>query len=156
MASPRVSAGILLWRRRGDALEVLLGHPGGPYFARRDAAVWSVLKGETAPGEDDLEALARREFAEETGHEPPDGPMLPLGDVRQAGGKIVHCWAVEGDLDPSRATSNTFEMAWPPRSGRVQAFPEIDRVAWFDLATAREKINPAQAAFLDRLEEGVG
>jgi predicted NUDIX family NTP pyrophosphohydrolase len=156
MASPRVSAGIVLWRRRGDALEVLLGHPGGPYFARRDAAVWSVLKGETAAGEDDLEALARREFAEETGHEPPDGPMLPLGDVRQAGGKIVHCWAVEGDLDPSKATSNTFEMAWPPRSGRMQEFPEIDRVAWFDLATAREKINPAQAAFLDRLEEGVG
>jgi predicted NUDIX family NTP pyrophosphohydrolase len=115
-----------------------------------------VLKGETAAGEDDLEALARREFAEETGHEPPDGPMLPLGDVRQAGGKIVHCWAVEGDLDPSKATSNTFEMAWPPRSGRMQEFPEIDRVAWFDLATAREKINPAQAAFLDRLEEGVG
>jgi predicted NUDIX family NTP pyrophosphohydrolase len=155
MASPRISAGILLWRGRDDGLQVLLGHPGGPFFARKDAGVWSVLKGETSADDGGLEALARREFEEETGHEPPDGPMLPLGEVRQAGGKVVHCWAVEGDLDPSQATSNTFEMAWPPRSGRMQEFPEIDRVAWFDLATGREKINPAQAAFLDRLEAAV-
>jgi predicted NUDIX family NTP pyrophosphohydrolase len=155
-ASPRVSAGILLWRRRGGELEVLLGHPGGPFFARKDAGVWSVPKGEPAPGEDDLEELARREFEEETGHPPPDGPMAPLGEVRQSGGKIVHCWAIEGDLDPSQAHSNTFEMAWPPRSGRMQEFPEIDRVVWLDLPTAREKINPAQVAFLDRLEETVG
>jgi predicted NUDIX family NTP pyrophosphohydrolase len=147
----RISAGILLWRRLDGDLEVLLGHPGGPFFARKDAGVWSVLKGEAAPGEE-LLAVARREFEEETGHEASAGPTNDLGEVRQAGGKLVVCWAVEGDLDPDTATSNTFEMEWPPRSGRVQAFPEIDRVAWFDLASARSAINGAQAAFLDRLE----
>jgi predicted NUDIX family NTP pyrophosphohydrolase len=152
----RTSAGILLWRRRDGAVQVLLGHPGGPFFARRDAAVWSVLKGEPAPDEDDLEALARREFEEETGHPPPDGEITALGTVRQAGGKVVHCWALEGDLDPADTVSNTFEMAWPPRSGKTQTFPEIDRVEWFDLEIAREKINPAQTAFLERLENAVG
>lgn len=130
-------------------MEVLLAHPGGPFFARKDAGVWSVPKG-NEPGEDPI-AVARREFAEETGHAPPAGPMLDLGEVRQRGGKLVRAWAAEGDLDPASARSNTFELEWPPRSGRIQVFPEVDRVAWFQLAEARERINPAQAAFLDRL-----
>ncbi len=147
-----MSAGILLWRRREGRLEVLLAHPGGPFFARKDAGVWSVPKGEVDPGEDPI-AVARREFAEETGHELPEGPMLDLGEVRQRGGKLVRAWAVEGDLDPASARSNTFELEWPPRSGRIQTFPEVDRVEWFELAEARERINPAQAAFLDRLAD---
>ena len=155
MGAARTSAGVLLWRRRDGGVEVLLGHPGGPFFARKDAGVWSVPKGETGPGEDDLEAVARREFEEETGHAPPDGPTIDLGEVRQAGGKLVVCWAIEGDLDPGEAVSNTFEMEWPPRSGRTQEFPEIDRVAWFDPATARVAINPAQETFLDRLDEAL-
>jgi predicted NUDIX family NTP pyrophosphohydrolase len=155
MASGRTSAGILLWRRGDGRLEVLLGHPGGPFFARKDAGVWSILKGETAADDEDLELLARREFEEETGHVAPDGPAIALGDVRQAGGKVVHCWALEGDLDPEGASSNTFEMEWPPRSGKTQEFPEIDRVAWFGLATARAKLNAAQTAFLDRLEDAL-
>jgi predicted NUDIX family NTP pyrophosphohydrolase len=155
MASGRRSAGILLWRRGDGRLEVLLGHPGGPFFARKDAGVWSILKGETAADDEDLELLARREFEEETGHVAPDGPAIALGEVRQAGGKVVHCWALEGELDPERASSNTFEMEWPPRSGRTEEFPEIDRVAWFDLATAKEKLNAAQTAFLDRLEDAL-
>ncbi len=149
--SGRTSAGILLWRRRGGRLEVLLGHNGGPYFARKDAGHWTVLKGEVEPGED-VVAVARREFAEETGHPMPDGPMLELGQIRQRSGKVVLAWAVEGDLDPSTAVSNTFEMEWPPGSGRIQAFPEIDRVEWFDLPRARVMIKAAQAPFLDRLE----
>jgi predicted NUDIX family NTP pyrophosphohydrolase len=156
MASGRLSAGILLWRRRGDGIEVLLGHPGGPFFAKKDAGVWSVLKGEPDVGEADLELLARREFEEETGHVPPEGPTIDLGEIRQSGGKVVRCWAIEGDLDPADAVSNTFEMEWPPRSGRMQEFPEIDRVAWFEPAAARTKINAAQAAFLDRLEAALG
>jgi predicted NUDIX family NTP pyrophosphohydrolase len=155
MASGRTSAGILLWRRGDGRLEVLLGHPGGPFFARKDAGVWSILKGETAADDEDLELLARREFEEETGHVAPDGPAIALGEVRQAGGKVVHCWALEGELDPERASSNTFEMEWPPRSGKTQEFPEIDRVAWFDPATARAKLNAAQTAFLDRLEDAL-
>jgi predicted NUDIX family NTP pyrophosphohydrolase len=156
VATAKTSAGVLLWRRREGELEVLLGHPGGPFFARRDAGVWSILKGEVAPDDADLEAVARREFEEETGHAAPDGPTVDLGEVRQAGGKVVRCWAIEGDLDPNDAVSNTFEMEWPPRSGRTQAFPEIDRVAWFDPATARTRINPAQATFLDRVEAALG
>ena len=153
--SSRTSVGILLWRKRRGRLEVLLGHPGGPYFAGKDADHWTVLKGEVEPGED-LLAVARREFAEETGHQPPDGPLLELGDIRQKSGKLVLAWAVEGDLDPETAVSNTFEMEWPPRSGRVQDFPEIDRVAWFDLPDARVMIKAAQGQFLDRLERAVG
>ena len=148
------SAGILLWRRRAGELEVLLGHPGGPFFAKKDADSWTVLKGEAEPGED-LEAVARREFAEETGHQPPDGPMMPLGEIRQRGGKVVVAWGLEGDLDPATATSNTFAVEWPPRSARMQEFPEIDRVAWFDLPTAREKIKAAQVPFLDRLQRAL-
>ena len=150
----RLSAGILLFREREGRLEVLLGHPGGPFFAKKDDGSWTVLKGEADPGEE-LQAVARREFAEETGQEPPDGAMLELGEIRQKGGKTVVAWALAGDLDPTLARSNTFEMEWPPRSGRVRAFPEIDRVGWFDLETARTKILPAQAPFLDRLEEAV-
>jgi len=148
----RLSAGILLFREQEGRLEVLLGHPGGPFFAKKDDGSWTVLKGEADPGEE-LPAVARREFAEETGQQPPDGAMLELGEIRQKGGKTVVAWALAGDLDPTMARSNTFEMEWPPRSGRVRAFPEIDRVGWFDLETARTKILPAQAPFLDRLEE---
>ncbi len=152
--SGRTSAGILLWRRRDGRLEVLLGHPGGPYFAGKDADHWTVLKGEVDPGED-LLVVARREFAEETGHELPDGPTIELGDIRQKSGKRVLAWALEGDLDPDTAVSNSFEMEWPPKTGRIQEFPEIDRVAWLDLDEARVKIKAAQAPFLDRLERTV-
>ncbi|MEP6759339.1 MAG: NUDIX domain-containing protein [Actinomycetota bacterium] len=149
------SAGILLWRRLDVSLEVLLGHPGGPFFAAKDADHWSVLKGEAEPG-DDLLTVARREFEEESGHPVPDGTPIELGEIQQKGGKMVIAWAVEGDLDPASATSNTFEMEWPPKSGRIAAFPEIDRVEWFDLPTARVKIKAAQAPFLDRLVEFLG
>jgi predicted NUDIX family NTP pyrophosphohydrolase len=153
--SARLSAGILLFRERAGRVEVLLGHPGGPFFAKKDEGSWSVLKGEADPGEE-LQAVARREFGEETGQEPPYGTMLELGEVRQRGGKTVVAWALAGDLDPAAARSNTFEMEWPPRSGRVQEFPEIDRVEWFDLGTAGWKILQAQVPFLDRLARAVG
>lgn len=149
--SGRTSAGILLWRSRGGRLEVLLGHPGGPYFSGKDADHWTVLKGEVDPGED-LLAVARREFEEETGSPPPEGPAIELGEIRQKSGKRVLAWAVEGDLDTQSAVSNSFEMEWPPRSGRMREFPEIDRVEWFGLDDARDKIKAAQATFLDRLE----
>jgi predicted NUDIX family NTP pyrophosphohydrolase len=152
--SARLSAGILLFREREGRLEVLLGHPGGPFFTKKDEGFWTVLKGEADPGED-LQAVARREFAEETGQRSPDGTMLELGEIRQKGGKTVVAWALAGDLDPATARSNTFEMEWPPRSGRVREFPEIDRVEWFDLESARQKILPAQVPFLDRLEEAL-
>jgi predicted NUDIX family NTP pyrophosphohydrolase len=150
MPRPRRSAGILLWRRSRGSLQVLLGHQGGPLFVRKDVDHWSVLKGEIEPDEEEL-AVARREFEEETGHPVPDGPTIELGEIQQKGGKCVVAWAVEGDLDPTTAVSNTFEMEWPPKSGRLQAFPEIDRVEWFDLPTARVKIKAAQTPFLDRL-----
>lgn len=127
-------------------------HPGGPIWAKRDRGAWSIPKGEFEPGEEPLSA-ARREFAEELGSEPPAGEPLALGEVRQKSGKLVHAWALAGDLDVERIVSNTFTMQWPPRSGRIQEFPEVDRAQWFDLGTAREMINPAQAALLDRLEE---
>ncbi len=148
--SARRSGGILLYRIGNGPIEVLLGHPGGPLFARKDDGVWSVLKGEIEPGEDPL-AVARREFEEETGHPPPVGPTIDLGEIRQKGGKVVVAWGLEGDLDPAMARSNTFEMEWPPRSGRFAEFPEIDRVEWFDLETARAKANPAQVTLVDRL-----
>jgi predicted NUDIX family NTP pyrophosphohydrolase len=144
------SAGLLLYRRRGAALEVLLVHPGGPFWRGRDAGAWTIPKGEPGPGED-LLAAAQREFREETGLAP-DGPFVPLGSVRQRGGKVVHAWGVEGDCDPERIVSNTFRMEWPPRSGREQEFPEIDRAAFFSLQEAATRINPAQAAFLRELE----
>ena len=152
--SPRRSAGIFLYRIRDGAIEVLLGHPGGPLFARKDDGVWSVLKGEIEPEEDPL-AVARREFEEETGHPAPAGTLIDLGEIRQKGGKVVVAWAAEGDLDPALARSNTFALEWPPRSGRLAEFPEIDRVEWFDLETARAKVNPAQVALLDRLADAL-
>lgn len=152
--SGRTSAGIVLWREREGRLEVLLGHPGGPYFAGKDAGHWTVLKGEVDPGED-LLAVARREFEEETGHPLPEGRTLELGEIRQKSGKRVLAWAAQGDLDTATALSNSFEMEWPPRSGRMREFPEIDRVEWFGLDEAREKIKAAQAPFLHRLERAL-
>lgn len=151
----RVSAGILLYRTVEGSLEVLLGHQGGPFAARKDLGTWSVLKGEVEPDEA-LEAVAAREFEEETGHALPDGPWIGLGSTRQKGGKLVHAWGCRGDLDPATAHSNTFLMEWPPGSGRQAEFPEIDRVAWFDLDEARRRIKDAQAVFLDRLVEALG
>lgn len=129
-------------------------HPGGPLWARKDEGAWSIPKGEIETGETPID-VARREFREELGQPPPEDPLAPLGSVRQAGGKLVHAWAVSGDLDVEHITSSTFDMEWPPRSGRMQPFPEIDRAGWFDLETARRKINPAQASLLDRLEKGI-
>jgi len=152
---PRRSAGILLWRRSADgSLEVLLGHPGGPYFAKKDADVWSILKGEYDSDEEPFD-VAKREFFEESGHYAPDGPALALGEIRQKGGKLVVAWALEGDLDPASASSNMFPMEWPPRSGRTIQVPEIDRVAWFDVESAREKLKAAQHPLLDRLSDAL-
>lgn len=157
MAKPagRVSAGIVLFRRRGGVLEVLLGHPGGPYFARKDEGHWSIPKGEVDDGEDDLRLVALREFEEETGQSIGVAPeaLLELGDIVQKGGKRVVAWAAEGDVDPAAARSNTFELEWPPRSGRRIEVPEIDRVDWFGPADARRVIKPTQIPLLDRLEE---
>jgi predicted NUDIX family NTP pyrophosphohydrolase len=139
-----------MYRRRDSTLEVFLVHPGGPFWAKKDAGAWSVPKGEIDPAEDPL-AAARREFAEETGLAV-EGRFQPLAPVTQAGGKIVQAWAVEGDLDPTALQSNSFSIEWPPRSGRQATFPEVDRAAWFPLEIARQKINPAQAALLDELE----
>ncbi|MBU6535521.1 NUDIX domain-containing protein [Streptomyces sp. NPDC057245] len=149
----RRSAGLLLHRRGpGGERQVLLGHMGGPYYARRDAGAWTVPKGEYEPSEPAWRA-ARREFEEELGLPPPGGEAVPLGEVRQAGGKVVTVWALEGDLDPATVVPGTFRMEWPPRSGRTEEFPELDRVAWFPPDRAREVIVKAQAAFLDRLAE---
>ena len=150
MAS-RVSAGILLYRRHPTGLEVLLAHPGGPLFAKKDAGHWTIPKGEVELGEE-LLAVARREFEEETGHAPPDAPTIELRSIVQKGGKVVHAWAIEGDLDPANAMSNTFELSWPPGTGQRQHFPEIDRVEWFGPDEARGKIKETQIPLLDRLE----
>ena len=143
------SAGIVLFRDLDATREVLLGHMGGPLWARRDAGAWTIPKGEYTADEDPL-AAARREFTEELGLPVPDGPLLPLGDVRQSG-KIVTAWALRADLDPATVRPGTFRMTWPPRSGRVQEFPELDRVEWLDLATAERKIVAAQRGLLARL-----
>lgn len=152
------SAGIVLHRGRGDGLQVLLVHPGGPLWVRRDAGVWSIPKGEYTDDEDPL-AAARREFTEELGSPlalaVPDAEPLDLGEIRQKSGKRVRAWALEGDLDAEQARSNTFSMQWPPRSGRMQEFPEVDRAEWFGLDEAREKLNPAQVPLLDRLAEAL-
>jgi predicted NUDIX family NTP pyrophosphohydrolase len=150
MARGKQSAGLLLYRVRDDALEVLLAHPGGPLFARKDAGAWTVPKGEPEADEE-LEACAAREFAEETGLPVPARPWIALGEVQQRGGKRVHAWAVEGDCDVSALRCNTFELEWPPKSGRIQTYPEIDRFEFFTLEAARAKINPAQIELLDRL-----
>lgn len=147
---PKASAGLLPYRRRGNRLEVFLVHPGGPFWTDKDTHAWSIAKGEIEANESP-DAAARREFAEETGLAC-DGPTLPLTARRQPGGKTVHAWAVETDCDPDAVRSNAFRMEWPPRSGKVAAFPEIDRAAWFDIATAREKIHEGQVGFLDELE----
>jgi predicted NUDIX family NTP pyrophosphohydrolase len=147
----RVSAGILLFRRGPDGLEVLLAHPGGPIFARRDAGHWTIPKGEPDPDEPLIEA-ARREFREETGLPPPEGDWVALGSIVQKGGKVVHAWAVEGDLRPGDVVSETFELEWPPRSGRRETHPEIDRVAWFNPSEARQRIKDTQIPLIDRLE----
>ena len=145
------SAGLLLYRERNGRPEVLLVHPGGPFWQRKDDGAWSIAKGEIGATENPVD-VARREFREELGAQAPDGEWLALGTVRQAGGKLVHAWAAAGELDPSRITSMRFEMEWPPRSGRKQSFPEVDRAAWFDFDEARRKILPAQQVFIDRLE----
>ncbi len=151
----RRSAGLILWRRSVRSFEVLLAHMGGPLWAKRDERAWSIPKGEYDEAEDPLDA-ARREFAEELGHPAPPGDLLALGDVRQSGGKTVTAWALEGDLDASSIVSNTVTMPWPPRSGRVAEFPEVDRAAWFPPEVARTKLVTAQAAFVDRLEAALG
>jgi len=162
----RRSAGIVLFRRStrpggpseagSDGFEVLLGHPGGPFFARRDEGHWTIPKGEPDEPDDDLLAVARREFEEETGHAAPSDPApggpINLGTIVQKGGKVVHAWAIEGDLDPATAASNAFVMEWPPRSGQQQQFFEIDRVAWFAPDEARRRLKPTQIPFVDRLE----
>ncbi|MEU6102878.1 NUDIX domain-containing protein [Streptomyces flaveolus] len=148
----RRSAGLLLHRPGRGGTEVLLGHMGGPFYARRDAGAWTIPKGEYDPAEPAWEA-ARREFEEELGLPPPYGEAVPLGEVRQSGGKVVTAWAVEADLDPATIAPGTFRMEWPPRSGVIEEFPELDRVAWFPVDRAREVIVKAQAAFLDRLAE---
>lgn len=143
------SAGLILFRGRGAALEVFLVHPGGPFFAKKDEGAWSIPKGLIEEGEDPL-AAAEREFREETGCSP-DGMFLPLSPVTQRGGKTVLAWAIEGDCDAAAVRSNTFTLEWPPRSGRFSDFPEVDRAAWFTLSEAKHRINPAQTAFLDEL-----
>lgn len=159
MPRGKLSAGILLFRRRGGALEVFLVHPGGPYFVRRDAAVWSIPKGEVEADERPLE-VALREFAEETGQSlercAPDARPQPLGTVRQRGGKLVAAWAVEGEWPAGAVlSSNSFELEWPPGSGRRRSFPEVDRGGFFTLEDAREKINPGQLELLERLQRGL-
>jgi predicted NUDIX family NTP pyrophosphohydrolase len=147
------SAGLLMFRRHGAAVEVLLAHPGGPFWARRDDAAWTLPKGEIDPGEDPL-AAARREFQEETGFTSAP-PFLLLGEVRQKSGKRITAWAFEGDADPLLLVSNPFEMEWPPRSGRMQSFPEIDRVHWFGPDQARRKLIAGQVPFIDALERAL-
>jgi predicted NUDIX family NTP pyrophosphohydrolase len=154
--SLRVSAGILLYRRldgEDHGIEVLLAHPGGPFFKERDLGDWTIPKGE--PNQDEpLRMAAWREFAEETGTSLDSrSAAIELGSIVQKGGKVVHAWAVQGDLEPEAAASDTFEMEWPPRSGRIERFPEIDRVAWFEPGEARRRIKPTQVPFIERLEE---
>ena len=147
-----LSAGLVLFRRHGDELQVLLVHPGGPFWARKDLGAWSIPKGEHIEDEDPLR-VARREFAEELGSPAPDGPTLSLGEVRQRAGKRVTAWAVAGDLDTTRTSSNDVEMEWPRGSGRRITFPEVDRAEWFALDEARRRILDGQRPLLDRLEE---
>jgi predicted NUDIX family NTP pyrophosphohydrolase len=147
----RRSAGILLFKGTGAELEVLLVHPGGPFWAKKDAGAWSIPKGEYAEGEDPL-AAAKREFEEEIGF-PIDGDFISLGEVKQAGGKVVTAWAVRRDFDPAALRSNTFMLEWPPKSGKLQEFPEVDSCAWFPVAVARAKLVKAQCDFLTRLVE---
>jgi predicted NUDIX family NTP pyrophosphohydrolase len=148
----RTSAGILLHRLGPGGREVLIGHMGGPFWTRKDDGAWSIPKGEYEPGEDPL-AVARREFEEELGSAVPAAELLPLGELRTTSSKVMTVWAVEGDLDATACVSNTFDLEWPPRSGRIQQFPEIDRAAWFPVDEARTKLVKGQVGFLDRLLE---
>jgi predicted NUDIX family NTP pyrophosphohydrolase len=148
---PKKSAGILPYRRRDGRLEVLLVHPGGPFWAKKDLGSWSIAKGEYEEGEDPLQA-ALREFLEETGHQPA-GPFLPLAQRKQPGGKLIDAWATENDWDSSKLISNTFSMEWPKGCGRIQAFPEVDRAEWFEISEAARRILPGQRGFLDELYE---
>lgn len=146
---PKLSAGILMFRRRDQVVEFFLVHPGGPFWQKRDAGAWSIPKGEYRPGEDPLEG-AKREFEEETGIKP-NGAFMPLGEIRQPSGKVISAWAVEGDCSPEAIRSNTFSIEWPPKSGRKKDFPEIDQAAWFHLEEARVRILKGQVGFLERL-----
>ncbi|MDY6995842.1 MAG: NUDIX domain-containing protein [Actinomycetota bacterium] len=152
---PRLSAGLLLYRENGPQVEVLIGHPGGPFWAHRDDGAWSVPKGEYEPGEDPWH-VAQREFGEEVGKPCPPGPRIELSPVRQPGGKLVTVFAVRGDLDLDATCSNTVTLEWPRGSGRVQEFPEIDRLGWFDLVTARTKLLKGQRPLLDQLQAALG
>ena len=147
---PRISAGLLMYRIKNGATEFLLAHPGGPYFVNKEDGAWSIPKGEPEPGED-LLFTAQREFEEETGLKP-TGPFIPLKPIQQKGGKIVHAWTFEGDCDPTTLKSNTFTMEWPPHSGRPTEFPEVDRLEFFNLTTAKEKIKAGQEALIEELE----
>lgn len=147
---PRLAAGLLMYRIKNGRIEVLLAHPGGPFFMKKDDDAWTIPKGEP-DGDEDLFVTAQREFEEETGIRP-TGPFIPLQPIKQRGGKVVHAWAFEGDCDPATIKSNTFTMEWPPKSGRQQEFPEMDRAEWFDLPTARKKIKAGQEALIDELE----
>jgi predicted NUDIX family NTP pyrophosphohydrolase len=149
---PRKSAGILLYRRRAEGPEVLLVHPGGPFWQKKDQGAWSIPKGEYEDGED-ARACALREFEEELGAPAPETALAELGTARQSGGKLVTAWAAEGDVDAAALRSNTFTLEWPPRSGTMREFPEVDRADWFPLDEARRRINAAQAVFVDRLED---
>ncbi|MEX1061342.1 MAG: NUDIX domain-containing protein [Methyloceanibacter sp.] len=149
------SAGILMYRGSPQRLELLLVHPGGPFWAKKDRGAWSIPKGEYGEGEEPV-AVARREFEEELGSAAPQGAFLPLGELVQPSRKIVTAFALEGDFDPATLQSNRFELEWPRGSGRMQSFPEIDRAQWFAPAQAREKIQAGQAAFIDRLLERLG
>ena len=151
---PKQSAGLLLYRSQNGQLEIFLVHPGGPFWAKKDQGSWSIPKGEFDMEEPLL--AAKREFQEETGIEAPQGEYIPLAQVRQKSGKIVQAWAVEGELDAENVRSNLFEMEWPPRSGKIQGFPEIDRAAWFSIEDALEKINPGQAGLIQELLEKLG
>jgi predicted NUDIX family NTP pyrophosphohydrolase len=151
---PKQSAGVLVYRQRAGKLEFFLVHPGGPLWQNKDAGVWSIPKGEFAAGEEPLDA-AKREFGEETGMTV-EGEFVPLGSLKQRGGKVVYAWAVRGDFDAAQVRSNTFDLEWPPRSGRFVAFPEVDRGEWFSMSEAREKIKPAQIEFLDQVARLVG
>jgi predicted NUDIX family NTP pyrophosphohydrolase len=144
------SAGILVYRRVNGGVEVLLGHPGGPFWAKKDAGAWSIPKGEYEEGEDPLTA-AKREFHEETGQSAPDGDYSDLGDFKRKDGKTIKAWAVQGDIDAAKISSNSFEMEWPPKSGQKQTFPEIDKAAWLPIQDAAPKLHQGQAIFLDRL-----
>ena len=146
---PKQAAGILMYRRRPGGIEVLLAHPGGPFWAKKDHGAWMIPKGEIDPGEDPLEA-AKREFQEEMGS-PVTGTFVPLGTIKQKSGKVVQAWAVEGEFDPDRLRSNTFQAEWPPRSGKVKEYAEVDRAEWFPVSIARERILPAQEPLITEL-----